>query len=116
MRPSPALVELMVELHQLGASDRRAILARLEPIERQRIEGHLQKLTALTEPSFDALATLSPWLAECLAEARSGADGRLTHATREALADAERLLPRDQPVPKSSLSLIDRFLGKGRKQ
>ena len=115
MRASPALVELIAELHQLGASGRRAILADLEPEDRQRIEGQLKRFEQRAEPNFDALACLSPWLAESLAEARSGKGGNLTMATCEALVDAERLLPRDRPPAEASRSLLDKILGWGRR-
>ena len=115
MRASPALIELLAELHQQSAAGRRAILAGLEPEERQRIEGHLARFEQRAEPNFDALACLSPWLSDSLAEARSGTGGRLTMATREALADAERLLPRDRPTPENGASLLDRLFRKGRR-
>lgn len=114
MRMSPALVDLMVELSALAAADRRAILAGLEPGERQQVEHHLQKVSKAAEPSFDALAMLSPWLAESLAEARSGKGERLTPAVREALIEAERLLPRDKPAKNHSPSLLERLFKRGR--
>ena len=113
MRASPALIELIAELHQRSAADRRAILADLEPEDRQRIAAHLKRFEQRLEPNFDALACLSPWLAESLAEARSSTGGKMTLATCEALADAERLLPRDKPSPVR-VSLIERILRKGR--
>lgn len=114
MSLSPALAELLVELHRVRAADRRAILARLEPSERLLVGGHLEELEERAQPRFDALATLSPWLAESLAEARSGASDKLTAATREALAEAERLLPRDKPPPGPRLAFIDKLLRRGR--
>jgi hypothetical protein len=114
---SPALIDLMVELHQLRPADRRAILERLEPDDRGRIEAHLLKAMAPPEPSFDALAGLSPWLVESLAAARSRNGNVLTPATSEALNEAERLLPRraaesrEAPQP----SLLDRLLATGRR-
>ncbi len=103
MRPSPALVELIVELHQLGSSDRKSLLSRLDPGDREIIQAQLTKLARRPAPSFDALASLSPWLAESLAAARSGDGGVLTPATREALLDAERLLP-TKAQPKAGLA------------
>ncbi|WP_294122210.1 hypothetical protein [Sphingomonas sp.] len=91
-RASPALVDLVLELHQLGAGDRKAILQRLEDEEKKLILAQLGRIKKRPETSFDALASLSPWLAESLAAARNGAPS-LTPATREALLDAERLLP-----------------------
>lgn len=98
-RASPPLIDLILELHQLGAGDRKAILQRLGDEEKTLILAQLDRIHKRPEPSFDALASLSPWLAESLAVARSG-EPSLTRATREALLDAERLLPAGA-VPKA---------------
>ena len=91
-RISPALVEMIVELHQLGAGDRKAILERLGDEDKKLIIAQWGRIRQRPEPSFNALASLSPWLAESLAAARSG-ESSLTRATRDVLFDAERLLP-----------------------
>ena len=115
MRASLAMIDLVAELQGLRPGERRALLARLEPGERQRIEGQLAKLAKRPEPSFDALACLSPWLAESLAEARSGDKGNLPLAPRDALIEAERLLPSAKPAREAKPSLLDRFLARTRK-
>jgi len=111
-RPSPALIDLVVELHELAPGDRRAILGRFEPFEREIIENCLQKAIEPAPPSFDALAGLSPWLVDSLGAARTGPSG-LTPATREALLEAERLLPRAAPPAEPRRpSLLDRAFAK----
>lgn len=102
-RASPALIDLILELHQLGAGDRKAILERLDDEEKKLILAQLGRIQKRPEPSFDALASLSPWLAESLAAARSG-ESSLTRATREVLLDAERLLP-SEAEPKAPFAL-----------
>lgn len=102
MNASPALIDLILELHRLGASDRKVILGRLDEEDRELVIAQLRRIERRSEPSFDALASLSPWLAESLAAARSGDHG-LTGATCESLLDAERLLPAN-PGPRASLT------------
>jgi hypothetical protein len=112
IHPSPALVDLIVELHQLGAADRYAILERLEPQERELIEAHLKRAAQRPEPSFDALAALSPWLADSLMAARAG-QATLARATCEALIDAERLLPsKAEPLNSVRPSLLQRLFSR----
>ena len=101
-RVSPVLAELVVELHRLGKHDRNFILGRISEPERKLILAQLARIKVRPEPSFDALANLSPWLAESLAAARNG-EPRLTAAAREALLDAERLLP-TKPRPRIPLA------------
>lgn len=97
MKASPTLAELLVELHQLGARERRRIIDRLDENDRERVGRMVGIAKATPPPSFDALANLSPWLSESLAAARGKGDrsrvAGFTNATRDALLDAERLLP-----------------------
>lgn len=116
MQYGPALIDLIVELHDLRPIDRRAILERFEPFEREIIENMLRKVAEPAPPSFDALASLSPWLAESLGTARS-LPSNLTPATREALIEAEQVLPRAAPPARPAKpSLLDKMLKKGARQ
>lgn len=118
MKASPTLAELLVELHQLGARERRRIIDRLDESDRERVSRMMGIAKAKPAPSFDALANLSPWLSESLAAARSeGNRSRVvsfTNATRDALVDAERLLPSSGPAHNGAThsSLLGRLFAK----
>ena len=118
MKKSPTLAELLVELHQLGARERRLIIDRLDENDRDRVSRMVGLAKTKPAPSFDALASLSPWLSESLAAARSkGNRSRgtsFTNATRDALLDAERLLPTSRLAHDgaSHLSLLGRLFAK----
>lgn len=96
-RASLSLIDLVVELRLLGRRDRNSILDRLDAPNRKRVVSLLGKAGKKAVPTFDALAELSPWLSESLADAhasrRQESAPVFTSATREALLQAERLLP-----------------------
>lgn len=103
----------LVELKRLRRSRRKTVLDALAPEEREQIEELLQEVDR-PQPRFDALASLSPWLVECLAAARrdegEGKKVKLTPATCSALRKAELLLV-DAGSPQSPRESVFRRIG-----
>lgn len=118
MAAKASLADLLAELSSLSAGERRLIVDGLGEHDRERVVRLLGKATVTPPPSFDALASLSPWLAESLAAARATVPlpktANLTAATRDALLDAERLLPTEAARANSSPSLLQRLLARER--
>lgn len=118
-RPSLPLIDLVVELRLLGRRDRRSILDRLGAPDRERVASLLGKTDPKAAPTFDALAALSPWLSESLADVhashRQGRASIVTAATREALLQAERLLPQqaiNRPLLRSKSWIVRAVSGR----
>lgn len=113
MSSNDRLVGLLVDLKRMGRTERGWVLAQLEDEERGQVERLLEQSNR-KPPKFDALARLSPWLADALADARKADDAtvakRMTHATRAALIDAERLLDTSAKPAADSRSWYARLL------
>lgn len=111
-----SLADLLAELKVLGRSERNLIIDRLEPQDRSRVIRLLGRETVTPPPTFDALASLSPWLSESLAQARQRdghrAAATITQATRDALLEAERLLPTEGAAPSSRTSFLHRIIAR----
>ena len=75
------------DLGALAAADRRAILAALDPDDRERLRRAMQGQLPQAAPRPMAPNGYSSWFDELVAAARNG-DDRMTAAARGALLDA----------------------------
>ena len=124
MTARTALDELVEELRGLNGSMLQSTLQALSQAEQARI---LELLETRPQPSlaFETLASISPWLMQCIEAAGrpATADGRdaMTAATRKTLLEAVRALDSgstevSRGKAKRPASLVDRFLRRARGQ
>lgn len=104
---------LLEQLGQMPAADRRAILARLSPQDRKRLDCHRRGALALAPAEDGAKEAHSPEVAERLAAIRSGAESGVTPAVRETLRRALGFDAAPQPArPQAgTASLMDSLGG-----
>ena len=105
--PEAGLDLLLDQLKALPAVDRKAVLARLTPVERRRIRARLNgRPAAPAEPE-------SPWSQDIGARIRGAeaADAPLTAAGRKALADILDRGSGGQPAPSGRGASLVQTMG-----
>ena len=99
--PEPPLDASLDQLRALPVGDRRAILARLAPHERESIRARLRG-TAPRRPA----SPFSRDIADRLASVRAGNDVSITASGKAALAQALEGAPRAQPESDSLMDTL----------
>ena len=99
--PETRLETLIEQLGTLPAGDRKAILARLAPDQRDRVRAGLRRAARPAVP-------VSPYSPDLAARIAAGASAPITPAAHAALAAA---LAASGAAPKTGASLLDTFSG-----